>query len=47
MEYHIAVRKAFKKYLEAMPPAVIEILYEKYVEVDDKRNKALEDLKNS
>ena len=47
MEYHIAVRKAFKKYLEAMPPAVTEILYEKYVDVDEKRNKALDELKNS
>ena len=47
MEYHIAVRKAFKKYLEAMPPSVIEILYEKYLEVDEKRNKALDELKNS
>jgi hypothetical protein len=46
MEYHIAVRKAFKKYLEAMPPTVIEILYEKYLEVDEKRNKALDELKN-
>lgn len=47
MEYHIAVRKAFKKYLEAMPPSVIEVLYEKYMEVDEKRNKALDELKNS
>lgn len=47
MEYHIAVRKAFKKYLEAMPPAIIEILYEKYLEVDEKRNEALDELKNS
>ena len=47
MEYHIAVRKAFKKYLEAMPPSVIEILYEKYLEVDEKRNKALDELKIS
>ena len=47
MEYHIAVRKAFKKYLEAMPPSVIEILYEKYLDVDEKRNNALDELKNS
>lgn len=47
MEYHIAIRKAFKKYLEAMPPTVTEILYEKYLEVDEKRNKALDELKNS
>lgn len=46
MEYHIAVRKAFKKYLEAMPPAIVEMLYEKYMDVDEKRNKALDELKN-
>ena len=46
MEYHIAIRKAFKKYLEAMPPTVIESLYEKYMELDDKRNEAVNELKN-
>jgi hypothetical protein len=47
MEYHTAVRYAFRKYLEAMPPAIIDELYSKYLEVDAKRILALEELKNS
>lgn len=47
MEYHVAIRKALRKYLEAMPPGVIDTLYEKYLELDSKRAKALEELKNS
>ncbi len=46
--YIIAVKKALKRYLEHFPPAVIDSLYyEGYVKVDEKRNKALEELKNS
>jgi hypothetical protein len=47
MEYHIAVRKALRQYLEAMPPTVVDSLYEKYLEVDERRNKAVSELKNS
>jgi len=47
MEYHIAVRKALRKYLEAMPPGVIDALYEKYLALEARRAKALEELKNS
>lgn len=47
MEYHIAVRRAFKKYLEAMPPSIVEMLYEKYLELDEERNNGLDELKNS
>lgn len=47
MEYNIAVRTALRKYLEAMPPAVIDSLYDKYLEVDSRRNEALDKLKNS
>jgi hypothetical protein len=47
MEYHIAVRQAFRKYLEAMPPSIVDELYTKYIEIDAKRVLALEELKNS
>ena len=46
-EYILACKIALKQYLGAMPPNVIDALYEKYLEVDEKRNKALVDLKNS
>jgi hypothetical protein len=45
-EYMLAVRRDLKKYLEVMPPFVIDTLYDKYTEVDLERNKALEELKN-
>ena len=47
VDYIIAVRRALKKYFEALPPKVIDDLYEKYTEVDKKRNEALDQLKNS
>lgn len=47
MEYHIAVRKALRRYLEALPPAIIEAFYEKYLALEEKRNVGIEELKNS
>jgi len=47
MEYHIAVRRALRAYLEAIPPRAIDLLYEKYLEMDDNRNKGIDELKNS
>lgn len=47
MEYILAVKRALKRYMEALPPTIINSLYEKYLEVDDSRNKGLEELKNS
>lgn len=46
-EYILACKIALKQYLGAMPPNVIDSLYDKYLEVDRKRNEALEELKNS
>ena len=47
MEYHIAVRRALRAYLEAVPPRAIDLLYEKYMELDENRNKGINELKNS
>jgi len=47
MEYHVAVRRALRAYLEALPPNVIDILYEKYLEMEERRGAAIEELKNS
>lgn len=47
MEYHIAVRRALRAYLEAIPPRAIDLLYEKYLELDENRNKGIDELKNS
>jgi hypothetical protein len=47
MEYYIAVKRAVRSYLEALPPAVIDSLYMKYEEIDSKRNQGLSELKNS
>lgn len=47
MEYAVAVRRALRKYLEAMPPTIIDSLYDKYLEIDSRRNEGLEQLKNS
>jgi hypothetical protein len=46
-EYIIALRRDLRQYLQVMPPFVIDSLYEKYQEVNEERNKALEELKNS
>jgi len=47
MSYIIAVKKALRRYLEHFPPVVIDSLYTAYMEVDKKRNEALNQLKNS
>lgn len=47
MEYHVAVRKALRLYLEAMPPVVLDAIYDKYTELDLERQEALNELKNS
>jgi len=47
MEYHVAVRKALRSYLEAMPPGIVDVIYEKYMELDEERAGAIEKLKNS
>jgi len=47
MAYIIAVKKALRRYLEHFPPSVIDSLYAAYVEVDKRRNEALDKLKNS
>jgi len=46
-EYSLAVKSALKKYLEHVPPQVINLFYDEYKRIEDKRNKALENLKNS
>jgi len=46
-QYHIAVRRALSKYLGAMPPIVIDTLYEKYTELEERRNAGFSELKNS
>ena len=46
-EYIYAVKIALKKYLTALPPRIIDELYLRYIELDEKRNKAIDDLKNS
>ena len=46
-EYSLAVKSALKKYLEHVPPQVINAFYEEYKRIEDTRNKALENLKNS
>lgn len=45
-EYIYAIKRALKKYLTSLPPQIIDDLYVKYTELDGKRNKALDDLKN-
>ena len=47
MQYFIAVRRALAKYLKAMGSKIIDEFYERYIEVETKRNAALEELKNS
>jgi len=46
-EYSLAVKSALKKYLEHVPPQVINAFYEEYKRIEDTRNKALDNLKNS
>ena len=46
-DYGLAVRKSLQKYLEHVPPQVINMFYDEYVRIEGKRNKALENLKNS
>jgi len=46
-EYIYAVKRALKKYLTGLPPKIIDELYIRYLELDEKRNKALDELKNS
>lgn len=45
-EYMIACKKALRAYLVGMPPIVIDMLYDKYLELEAERDKALADLKN-
>lgn len=45
-EYFIAIKRALRSYLAALPPAIIENLFTYVSEIEEKRNKALEDLKN-
>lgn len=47
IEYIIAVKKALRAYLTGMSPKIIDALYDKYLEVETERDKALEQLKNS
>ena len=46
LDYVIAIKKALRAYLLAMPQSVIDEVYEKYVELEAERDKALADLKN-
>jgi hypothetical protein len=46
IEYIIACKKALRAYLIGMPPSVIDEVYEKYMELESERDKALVDLKN-
>lgn len=46
-EYIFAIKRALKKYLTSLPPKIIDDLYFKYTELDEKRNQAIDDLKNS
>lgn len=46
-EYSLAIKNTLKKYLEHVPPQVINMFYEEYKRIEDTRNKALENLKNS
>ena len=45
--FQLAVRRAFLRYLEQMPNSVINKFIEKYNEVEEERNKAVFELKNS
>jgi hypothetical protein len=46
-EYSLAIRVTLKKYLEHVPPQVINMFYDEYKRIEDTRNKALGNLKNS
>ena len=46
IEFVVACKKALRSYLLGMPQAVIDEVYEKYVELEAERDKALVDLKN-
>jgi len=45
--FQLAVRRAFLRYLEQMPNSIINKFVEKYNEVEEERNKAVFELKNS
>lgn len=47
MVYIVMVKKALQRYLEAFAPDVIDALFVKYQEIDNKRTGALAELKNS
>ena len=46
LNYVIAIKKALRAYLLAMPQRIVDEVYEKYVELEAERDKALDDLKN-
>jgi hypothetical protein len=47
IDYIITVKRALRAYLIGMAPKIIDLLYYKYIELEDERDKALDTLKNS
>mgnify|MGYP006989315724 CR=1 FL=1 len=47
IDYIITVKKSLRAYLVGMAPRIIDLLYSKYLELEDERDKALDKLKNS
>lgn len=45
-EYMIALKRLLRAHLLGMPPAIIDRLFNKYSELEDERDKGLDDLKN-
>ena len=45
--YNMAIRRALMTYMGKLSPKIIDDLYMKYIEINDKRNEAIEELKNS
>lgn len=46
LSYIIALKRALRAYLIAMPPSVIDLLYDSYINVTQERDKAILELKN-
>lgn len=46
-EYKVAVRRVLRRYLEKLPPSAINSFNVEYAKIENKRNEAIENLKNS
>jgi hypothetical protein len=47
IDYIITVKRALRNYLVGMAPKIIDLLYSSYVELEEERDRALDNLKNS